>query len=460
MNIRLGKWGAGLALAAGAFLFPAAARADSAVVVGVNRYPGLKEANLAGCVNDAQAVAQNLKRYGFEVTVLTDAQATKSGIMNAVNALKSKSRAQDRVVFYFAGHGSRSSAGGSVLLPSDAKEGAEGNDLSAQALNEAIRTVPARSRTVLLDSCFSGGMMRSFNSLQRTRPRLRTRFHPRELGGGTKDLVKVNASDTPTGGSGVCYFAASSANEQAGEDDFGAERHGVFTYYLMRRLTGGKDRWGDVQSTVSGKVAEHMEDTQHPRLTPDFVNAPVFDGKDVQPEPDPKPEPHNLWDDYNGDHVDRTKVEVQMRPDQTTCRVGDHLRFTTRVGAVTRGHPQSGSTRGGYLVILERGVQDDVHILFPESAKVDDARVEGARVIDIPEPDMAYAPDAPGTERVRAILFSSKETAKALLDQFPPSRSIKRTQLLRKLVKVSTKQAPFYTSDIVFEVRPREERGE
>jgi hypothetical protein len=225
---------------------PAAARADRAVVVGINQYSALQNANLKGCVNDAQSVAEALKKYGFQVSLLTDAKATKQGILQAISAMRSGD-AKERVVVYFAGHGTRSTSGWAVLFPSDVREGDESNDLGAEAFNQAVGAVPASSRTVLLDSCFSGGMMRSFKTLQGNRGALQTRFYQRRSAGpATKDLVKVNRTDTPTGGSGVCYFVAASANEQAGEDDFNGMRRGVFSYFLCERLNGNRDRWGDV----------------------------------------------------------------------------------------------------------------------------------------------------------------------------------------------------------------------
>src|SRR6185369_12118594 len=110
------------------------------------------------------------------------------------------------------------------------------------------------------------------------RPSLATRYY--ERGGNGKDLTKVNRKDSDddvNGGGGVCYFTASSGNEQAGEDDFDGARHGVFTHFLAPRLTGKRDLWGELQAAVGGKVAEHMEDLQHPRLTTRFVDKVIFD---------------------------------------------------------------------------------------------------------------------------------------------------------------------------------------
>src|SRR5437016_5583666 len=114
---RIKTWATALAIMAGALL-AGGARADTAVVIGVNHYGMLQHADLKGCVNDARAVAEGLRKYGFKVVVLADDQATRQGILGAISQLKSSSG--ERVVFYFAGHGTRGTNGRAVLLPSNA----------------------------------------------------------------------------------------------------------------------------------------------------------------------------------------------------------------------------------------------------------------------------------------------------------------------------------------------------
>src|SRR5436853_5987474 len=92
---RVQTWATALAIVAGALL-AGGARADTAVVVGVNHYGMLQHADLKGCVNDAHAVADGLRKYGFRVVVLADGQATKQGVLGAISQLKSSSN--ERVV--------------------------------------------------------------------------------------------------------------------------------------------------------------------------------------------------------------------------------------------------------------------------------------------------------------------------------------------------------------------------
>src|SRR5205823_13156173 len=102
MTNRIPVCATALAVFAGALL-AGGARADTAVVVGVNQYGMLQHADLKGCVNDARAIAEGLRKYGFKVVVLADDQATRQGILGVISQLKSTGN--ERVVFYFAGHG-------------------------------------------------------------------------------------------------------------------------------------------------------------------------------------------------------------------------------------------------------------------------------------------------------------------------------------------------------------------
>ena len=82
-----------------------------ALLIGINDYRSPTLLDLRGCVNDVLLMRTVLtNQFGFEpeqVTVLTDAQATRQGIIDAFRALSAKARAGDVVVVHYSGHGSR-----------------------------------------------------------------------------------------------------------------------------------------------------------------------------------------------------------------------------------------------------------------------------------------------------------------------------------------------------------------
>lgn len=76
-----------------------------ALCIGIDRYP---TAPLAGCVADARLWAETLGELGFErPEMLLDGEATRSGILGALERLVGSGRPGDVLVFQFAGHGTQ-----------------------------------------------------------------------------------------------------------------------------------------------------------------------------------------------------------------------------------------------------------------------------------------------------------------------------------------------------------------
>ncbi|MBM4133958.1 MAG: caspase family protein [Nitrospira sp.] len=76
-----------------------------AVVIGINEYrdPSIKRLKYA--VADAQAVAKELERRGYQVTLLLNQQATERAINTELRTrLRQRVSKEDRVVVYYAGH--------------------------------------------------------------------------------------------------------------------------------------------------------------------------------------------------------------------------------------------------------------------------------------------------------------------------------------------------------------------
>lgn len=446
----------------------ATAHADTAIVVGVNSYPKLPSgSDLRGCIPDAERMADTLKKYGFTVKTITDTEATRAGILNALK--NSGNNPNERFVFYFAGHGTNVGGGNAVILPSDASVDASDFDLRAEDLKAAVMAVPASNRTIILDSCFSGGMLRAKSA----RIGLKTRYFQRassstrpvsvnrlqKRGDGTKDLVRDSRKDpvvNPIKSNVPCYIVAAAPNEKAAEDLFNGEPHGVFTKFLTDRLSGATEKWDAVITDVAGKAADYLDDTQHPEMSPQFRDQAVFAaGKAASPDPKPEPKPNpplppSLWALYNIDRPNVSAVQVLLTPDTATNKIGDKLVLTAQVG------------RAGYLVVIERGTSSSVNLLFPEKPRVDDAKTDSGRITL-----GVFRPDQEGDERVKAILFEKREDAEALLQAFgqgTKTRSVSRTNMrnvpIRKskdLVRVNQDPAPsggfgFFTSDIQFEV--------
>jgi Caspase domain len=249
------------------------------VAIGIGKYQDPTIPRLSYAEADARAVHEYFREtFGLpedQVFLRVDEQATLREIKSLLGTQLAAraSDPRDTVVLYFAGHGMRERAAGSLdpdglskyFLPYDASR----NDLYSTALdmdevaNVLRRLVPERV-VVLLDSCFSGAVGG------------RSPFDPRAAeeravisGGFLERMSRV--------GKGRVVITASSPEEAAQESStFG---HGVFTFFLLEGLRGAADLDGDGEidvheafAYVSEKVSKATQGRQNPKLKePDSV---------------------------------------------------------------------------------------------------------------------------------------------------------------------------------------------
>ena len=138
-----------------------------AIVIGVNSYPkgDRTTPNLNFAASDATQVASKLEELGFEVRTLIDGQATRQNIIHLLaDDIGPKTKENDRIVFYFAGHGATKEKADKTfmgyILPHDydpAKHSATG--ISMQQLRDASGEIKAKHMLYVMDSCFSGGLL-------------------------------------------------------------------------------------------------------------------------------------------------------------------------------------------------------------------------------------------------------------------------------------------------------------
>ena len=149
-----------------------------ALIVGINDYENVRGLNYA--VEDALAMKNMLINvYGFprnNVRVLTNGGATGSNIKKELHSLVKSVGENDRVVFYFAGHGETETLGiegGDMgfLIPSDGD--AEDLYLTAIPMDELKRISnwsKAKHMLFLVDACYGGLAAMNTRSLASTSP--------------------------------------------------------------------------------------------------------------------------------------------------------------------------------------------------------------------------------------------------------------------------------------------------
>ncbi len=135
-----------------------------ALVVGINDYNNIPNLNYA--VEDALAIKNMLiNEHGFprkNVRYLIDKEATQSNIKKELSNLMKNAGENDRVVFYFAGHGETAELGleeGDIgfLLPADGDiEDLYFSAIDMEELKRISKFSKAKHMLFLVDACYGG----------------------------------------------------------------------------------------------------------------------------------------------------------------------------------------------------------------------------------------------------------------------------------------------------------------
>ncbi|MDZ7697818.1 MAG: caspase family protein [Deltaproteobacteria bacterium] len=192
-----------------------------AVVIGINKYE--KWPSLEFAVNDAMAVSEKLKKSGFdEIIVILDKEATQRRILTELfHRLPEKVGRNDRLFFYFAGHGQTEDLpeGGKrgYIIPVDGDVANYGaTAISMDQIRSLSSRIPAKHILYAMDSCYSGlGLNRSGG-----------------LSPKVSDYLRKIASMRV-----VQIITAGGKGEQVQEKG----GHGLFTSYFLNALKGEAD---------------------------------------------------------------------------------------------------------------------------------------------------------------------------------------------------------------------------
>jgi TPR repeat protein len=156
------------------------------------------------------------------------------------------------VIFYYAGHGLPDpTTGAQYLLPADVDGKNLNLTVSLQKLYDEFGRMPARSVAVFLDACFSGtnrdNQMVAANS------------------GARLALVKSKKGSL----SGKTIVFSATENDQTA-NPFSDQKHGFFTYFLLRKLqeSKGNATFGEIADYVTKNVKRSVFDKIQISQTP------------------------------------------------------------------------------------------------------------------------------------------------------------------------------------------------
>lgn len=179
---------------------PASAEYHSryALVVGINQYGKTQFRNLNNAVADAEKMARFLSSWGYEIYQLYDVDATLNNINKVANELARKVKHGDAVIIYFACHGYTETVNGEesgFLVLHGSKNRDEMLSMS-HLRNYGIEMKDARHILYVLDSCFSGTVLRfsPINIMREPDPLYISRMYQRRArqfiaAGAAKELV-------------------------------------------------------------------------------------------------------------------------------------------------------------------------------------------------------------------------------------------------------------------------------
>ena len=191
-------------------------------------------------MNDANGIEEVLvNRFGFQrdhISKLLDGDATRQRIMQVLGDELSDSRKvqrEDRVFFFFAGHGATRALDDGrqigFIVPVDADQSNYySTAISMTTLRETADLIPAKHIYFVMDSCYSGlAMTRGAAGFSKDRSYL-------------EEVTRRTARQILTAGG---------AEQQVADD--GPNGHSVFTWALLQGLEGQADLDGNGVITAS-----------------------------------------------------------------------------------------------------------------------------------------------------------------------------------------------------------------
>ncbi len=132
--------------------------AYKALVIGINKYQDPNIPDLDTAVSDTQTIAELIKKkYGFQVQMLLNQQASRKAIYNALRKLADTSKPDDSLLIYYAGHGDLDKVyNDGWWIPSDAIGGDPTTYLDNVQVQKTMRSTKARHVLLISDSCYAG----------------------------------------------------------------------------------------------------------------------------------------------------------------------------------------------------------------------------------------------------------------------------------------------------------------
>jgi len=407
VNTRSWLTGAALAAFGLAAALPAAA-ASRALLIGVGKY-ALPNNDLPGIDLDIDNMKHVAKIMGFapgDIKVLFDEQATAAGVKSAMATwLRDGVGANDRVLIYFSGHGTRvpdprpAKAGDvdDALVLHDVKtaklngRATLANVLLGYEFGEAIATIPSRHILVLVDACHSGTATRTLA------------LGNRRLGESSGAVKYFNWPGAPTGktrglrttSGGENYAAVSAARDD--EYAIATEHGGLFTLGVLDAIDAAsrearRPSVADLRASTAAYIEKHTDEQSR--------HHPVADGNKqlIEGQLDLIPLRNGNGPTWTAlDALAKRGEPLAIKAGAADLRLGEEIVLTADV------------PRAGFLNVVSIDSQDRATVLFPNQFSPSNSVPAGA--FQFPTPSMGFrlrATEPAGPTLVVAFLSDKK----------------------------------------------------
>ena len=233
-----------------------------AVIIGNEQYA--EDVTVPYAEHDAQVFKEYVQRtFGVpekQINYIENAGLTK--IRTAVHWLAKAmevTNGKGRAIFYYAGHGIPDEASKTAyLLPVDGMSGDIESAYPLSKLYQELEAIPSERITIFLDACFNGGKREG------------------DMLASARGVAIKTKSTAPQGK--MVIFTAAQGDETA--YSFKSQQHGMFTYFLLRKLQDSKGTvtLGDLADYLTSEVKRQSFDENNKLQTPTAIPSQAIAG--------------------------------------------------------------------------------------------------------------------------------------------------------------------------------------
>jgi hypothetical protein len=262
-----------------------------ALLIGINKYRAVPK--LQGSLNDIETMRQVLiTRWGFpnsNIRLLTDEQATREGMLAALNQFVNESGPLDTVYIHYSGHGSQvADLNGDepddmldeTLVPQDGRTGSV-PDITDDELDAIFARLRTKNAFIVLDSCHSGTATRSLDIRTRSIPQ-DTRIDLYRQATGAEVRARGNIQLLPAH---YVLMTGAASHQEALDGPVEGRFHGFFSYALSKSLSSSpstaspREIFRGIETELK-RIQTHFGRTSMPEpqleASPDLLDRPLL----------------------------------------------------------------------------------------------------------------------------------------------------------------------------------------